>query len=76
MSALDGNRSTIVLEFRNAQKTATELAIYLPVWLAGVGRFDRTYLGKVLTLLPMAMVAKLLTALGQEIGWRNLHVRD
>jgi membrane protease YdiL (CAAX protease family) len=47
------------------------LAIYVPVWLTGLGRFDGDYLGKVLPFLPMAMVTGLLTALGEEIGWRG-----
>jgi membrane protease YdiL (CAAX protease family) len=47
------------------------LAIYLPVWLTGIGRFDGSYLGRVLPLLPIAMAVNLLTALGEEIGWRG-----
>lgn len=47
------------------------LVIYVPVWLAGVGLFDGSYLGKVLPLLPIAMVHSLATALGEEIGWRG-----
>lgn len=47
------------------------LAIYAPVWLSGIGRFDSSYLGKVLPLLPMAMVSRVLTGLGEEIGWRG-----
>jgi membrane protease YdiL (CAAX protease family) len=47
------------------------LVIYVPVWLAGVGLFDGRYLGKVLPFLPIAMVQSLVTALGEEIGWRG-----
>ena len=47
------------------------LVIYVPVWLAGVGLFDGSYLRRVLPFLPIAMVQNLATALGEEIGWRG-----
>jgi membrane protease YdiL (CAAX protease family) len=45
--------------------------IYVPVWLTGLGRFDGGYLGKLVPFLPMALNSVLLTALGEEIGWRG-----
>ena len=47
------------------------LVIYVPVWLTGVGLFDSSYLVKVLPFLPVAVVQTLVTALGEEIGWRG-----
>ena len=47
------------------------LAIYVPVWLAGLGQFDRSFPGRALPYLPMALVTNLFTALGEEIGWRG-----
>src|SRR5437667_5087525 len=47
------------------------LVIYVPVWFLGLGRFDGAYLRRVLPFLPLAMVLNLLTALGEEIGWRG-----
>jgi membrane protease YdiL (CAAX protease family) len=47
------------------------VAIYVPVWVAGLGRFDGAYLGKVLPFVPVEIVQSLLTALGEEIGWRG-----
>jgi membrane protease YdiL (CAAX protease family) len=47
------------------------LAIYVPVWLAGLGLFNGSRLGKMLPFLPIAMVQSLVTALGEEIGWRG-----
>src|SRR5437773_2032618 len=51
--------------------TAYCLVIYVPVWFLGLGRFDGAYLRRVLPFLPLAMVLNLLTALGEEIGWRG-----
>ena len=47
------------------------LVIYVPVWVTGLGGFDRACLGKVLPFVPIAMAQSLLTALGEEIGWRG-----
>ena len=47
------------------------VAIYVPVWVLGLGRFDTTYLGQVAPFLPIALGQNLLTALGEEIGWRG-----
>jgi CAAX protease family protein len=46
-------------------------AIYLPVWLIGLGALDGAYLRRVLPLVPLALLPSLLTALGEEIGWRG-----
>ena len=50
------------------------LVVYVPVWLAGVGQFDRGDAGRMLPFLPMALVTNLFTALGEEIGWRGFLV--
>jgi membrane protease YdiL (CAAX protease family) len=50
------------------------LAVYLPVWVFGLGGFDGTYLWKALPVLPLAMVQGLVFALGEEIGWRGFLV--
>src|SRR5262245_34232943 len=47
------------------------VVIYVPVWVAGLGRFDAAYFGKVLPFVPVALIQSLLTALGEEIGWRG-----
>src|SRR5262245_46366146 len=47
------------------------LVIYVPVWLTGLGRFNAGYVGHVLSFLPIMMFVSLLTALGEEIGWRG-----
>jgi membrane protease YdiL (CAAX protease family) len=47
------------------------LIIYVPVWLTGVGPFDGSYLRRALPLLAMAACVNLMTALGEEIGWRG-----
>jgi membrane protease YdiL (CAAX protease family) len=47
------------------------LVIYVPVWVAGLGRFDGAYPGKVLPFVPFALAQGLLLALGEEIGWRG-----
>jgi membrane protease YdiL (CAAX protease family) len=47
------------------------LVIYVPVWLAGVGLFNGSYLRKALPFVPFAIAQSLLTALGEELGWRG-----
>jgi membrane protease YdiL (CAAX protease family) len=47
------------------------LAVYVPVWLTGVGGFNPGFLRRVLPLLPVATLVNVLTALGEEIGWRG-----
>ncbi len=50
------------------------LAIYVPVWALGLGRFDGAYVAGRLSLLPLFMVLSVFTALGEEIGWRGFLV--
>jgi membrane protease YdiL (CAAX protease family) len=50
------------------------LAIYVPVWVVGAGRFDGSVLAKVFPLLPMALAQSVVFALGEEIGWRGFLV--
>jgi len=45
--------------------------IYGPVWLTGLGRFDGSHLRTVLRFLPLLFLWSLVTALGEEIGWRG-----
>lgn len=47
------------------------IIIYLPVWLTGLGRVDTGKLAQALALAPLGVAASLLTALGEEIGWRG-----
>lgn len=47
------------------------LLIYVPVWLSGLGGVDLGKLLAALALLPLAIGVGLLTALGEEIGWRG-----
>jgi hypothetical protein len=51
------------------------LAVYVPVWLLGIGQFDRSVIGKALPVLPFALAENLVFALGEEIG-RRLRCRD
>jgi membrane protease YdiL (CAAX protease family) len=47
------------------------LLIYVPVWVTGLGRFNGGYVGQVLPFVPLLAFSGLLTALGEEIGWRG-----
>ena len=47
------------------------LAVYVPVWLLGIGQFDGSVLGRALPVLPFALAENLMFALGEEIGWRG-----
>jgi membrane protease YdiL (CAAX protease family) len=47
------------------------LAIYVPVWLTGLGAFKSGYLERLAPMLPVVMLSSLVTALGEEIGWRG-----
>jgi membrane protease YdiL (CAAX protease family) len=49
-------------------------AIYLPVWLTGLGRFNAEYLAKALPYMPPVLAVGLVSALGEEIGWRGFLV--
>lgn len=50
------------------------LAIYVPVWLTGLGAFRSGYLGRVAPALPLLAIISLVTATGEEIGWRGFMV--
>jgi membrane protease YdiL (CAAX protease family) len=50
------------------------LVVYIPVWLTGLGGLNVAYLGRVLPLVPLALVIGLFAALGEEIGWRGFLV--
>ena len=47
------------------------LLIYLPVWLLRLGGIDLSALGKALALLPLGILIGIVSALGEEIGWRG-----
>ena len=47
------------------------VAIYVPVWLTGLGRFDGTVVRRALPVVPIAALDTLVRALGEEIGWRG-----
>ena len=50
------------------------LAIYVPVWVVGAGRFEGSVLARAFPLLPAALAQSLVFALGEEIGWRGFLV--
>jgi membrane protease YdiL (CAAX protease family) len=50
------------------------LAIYVPVWVVGGGRFDAGFLATVFPILPLALAQNLVFALGEEIAWRGFLV--
>jgi len=50
------------------------VAIYVPVWMLGAGRFDGSVLARAYPLLPFALVQNVFFALGEEIGWRGFLV--
>jgi membrane protease YdiL (CAAX protease family) len=47
------------------------LAIYLPVWLTGLGRLNGSNLASNLSQVPPLIPQALFLALGEEIGWRG-----
>lgn len=47
-------------------------AIYVPVWLTGLGKLDQTALWPVLVLAPVGILGNVPLALGEELGWRGL----
>ena len=50
------------------------LAIYVPVWVVGAGRFEGRFLATAFPVLPLALAQNVVLALGEEIGWRGLLV--
>jgi membrane protease YdiL (CAAX protease family) len=50
------------------------VVVYVPVWVAGLGGYRAGYLAKALPVVPKVLLGSLITALGEEIGWRGFLV--